>query len=307
MCTIYFKKVLILLLLEAGDVERNPGPNTIKNSLSILHCNIRSIRNKLDYITENLLDFDILCFSESHLDANTSTESLIMSSKYDIPYRKDRTNHGGGLLMYLSCELAHTLVSGLETFWNESLWVEIKVNRDIYLIGLFYSLRTADTHFFDSLNKNIEKALDTTNNIIILGDLNEDLFNQNMHNLKDVLLINSLHNIVADPTRQLALLDPIILHEDMTRLNQGIIVIESSSFSTNVFIEFAKLCIPNKTIVVGEDDKPWYDSEIRRNSRKRDRIKKSALKSGNPNDWNKYKYYRNKVNNLKKHAKESFL
>ena len=212
---------------EAGDVERNPGPNTINNSLSILHCNIRSIRNKLDYITENLLDFDILCFSESHLYANISTESLIMSSKYDIPYRKDRTNHGGGLLMYLSCELAHTRVTDLETFWNESLWVEIKVNRDIYLIGLFYSPRTADTRFFDSLNKNIEKALDTTNNIIILGDLNEDLFNQNMHNLKDVLLINSLHNIIAEPTRQLALLDPIILHEDMTPLNQGIIKVPS--------------------------------------------------------------------------------
>ena len=34
------------------------------------------------------------------------------------------------------------------------------------------------------------------------------------------------------------------------------------------FIEFPKLCIPSKTIVVPEDDKPWYDSEIRRNSRK---------------------------------------
>ena len=71
--------MLILLLLEVGDVERNPGPNTINNSLSILHCNIRSIRNKLDYVTEKLLDFDILCFSESHFDANISTESLIMS------------------------------------------------------------------------------------------------------------------------------------------------------------------------------------------------------------------------------------
>ena len=67
------------------------------------------------------------------------------------------------------------------------------------------------------------KGLDTTNNIIILGDMNEDLFNQNMHNLKDVLLINSLHNIIAVSTRQLALLDHIILHEDMTPLNQGII------------------------------------------------------------------------------------
>ena len=108
----------------------NQGHNNIHNSLSILYTNIRSIRNKFDYFIENFLDFDILCFSEPHLDANITTESLIMSSKYDIPYRKDRTNHGGGLLMYLSCELAHAIIIGLETFLNESLWVE-KVIRDI--------------------------------------------------------------------------------------------------------------------------------------------------------------------------------
>ena len=51
-----------------------------------------------------------------------------------------------------------------------SLLVEIKVNRDIYFIDLFYSPRTADAIFFDSLHTNIEKALDTTNSIIILGD-----------------------------------------------------------------------------------------------------------------------------------------
>ena len=160
--------------------------------------------------------------------------------------------------------------------------------------------------------------------------------------MKDVLLLNSLKNIIDEPTCQLALLDPIILHEDMSPLNQGIIkvppeisdhsatyvhvpfeyhlngtftrnvwmykyanyellnkkisefdwsylqegtVSEASILFTNVFIEFAKLCIPNKTIVVREDDKPWYDSEIRRNSRKRDRLKKTPLKTGNTNDW----------------------
>ena len=96
-----------------------PGSNIINNYLSILHYNIGSIRNKLDYITDNVLDFR-LCFTESHLDANITTESLNTSSKYDIPYRIDRTNHGGGLLMYLSCELAHKRILGLETFWNES-------------------------------------------------------------------------------------------------------------------------------------------------------------------------------------------
>ena len=52
-CSLYFKIVHILLLLEAGDIEMNREPNIINSSLSILHSNIRSIRNKLDYITEN--------------------------------------------------------------------------------------------------------------------------------------------------------------------------------------------------------------------------------------------------------------
>ena len=46
--------------------------------------------------------------------------------------------------MYLSFGLAHTGIIDLETFLNKSLWVEIKVNRESYLIGLFYSPGTAD-------------------------------------------------------------------------------------------------------------------------------------------------------------------
>ena len=88
---------------------------------------------------------------------------------------------------------------------------------------MLYSPRTADTIFFDSLNKNIEKALDITNDIIILGEMNADLLYPNMHNLQDVLLLNSLHNIISEPSRQLALLDPIIVHENMSFLSQGII------------------------------------------------------------------------------------
>ena len=122
LCNLFFKIVLFFLPLESGDIETNPGPYNINHSLFIVHSNIRSIRNKFNYLAENSLDFDILCFNESHLDANITTESLIMSSKYDIPYRKDRTNQGGGLLMYLYCELAHTRIIGFET----SLWVENK-------------------------------------------------------------------------------------------------------------------------------------------------------------------------------------
>ena len=63
----------------------------------------------------------------------------------------------------------------------------------------------------------------------MLGDVNEDLLNPNMHNLKNVLLPNFLHNAIIKLTRQLALLDPIILHEDMLPLNQGIIKVPSET------------------------------------------------------------------------------
>jgi hypothetical protein len=44
-------------LLLSGDVEINPGPGGTsnianENILSIFHCNIRSLRNKLNYIAE---------------------------------------------------------------------------------------------------------------------------------------------------------------------------------------------------------------------------------------------------------------
>ena len=55
-----------------------------------------------------------------------------------------------------------------------------------------------------------------------------------------------------------------------------------------------------------EDDKPWYDSETSRYSRKRDRIKNTALKAGTPNDWSKYQCCRSKVNNQKSTQKNIF-
>ena len=77
---------------------------------------------------------------------------------FDAPYRKDRNNRGGGLLVYINSELIHTRKRDLEIFCDESIWVEIKVNNLSYLLGLFYNLKTADAQFFNNLNLNIEKA-----------------------------------------------------------------------------------------------------------------------------------------------------
>ena len=81
---------------------------------------------------------------------------------------------------------------------------------------------------------------------------------------------------------------------------------DSCELFTDKFMEFVNLSIPHKDVTIRPNDKPWYDSEIRRHSGKRDRQRQKAVKSSKQSDWTKYKILRNKVNNLKQHAKESY-
>jgi hypothetical protein len=76
---------------------------------------------------------------------------------------------------------------------------------------------------------------------------------------------------------------------------------------TNKFIEIIKNCVPQKEVTIRLNDKVWLNSEfIRREIRKRDRLRKLARRSNSDFNINKYKKQRNHVNNLKKHAKEQF-
>ncbi len=76
------------MLLMAGDVERNPGPENKIGSFSILHLNIRSIRNKVSYIEDTFTDFDILCFTETHLSDAIETSSLQLNG-YGLPFERE--------------------------------------------------------------------------------------------------------------------------------------------------------------------------------------------------------------------------
>ena len=92
----------------------------------------------------------------------------------------------------------------------------------------FYSPTTSNSQFFNSLNINIEKASEYSKNLILVGDLNEDLLNPNFHNLKDLILINSMTNVITETTRQQAILDPIIIPEDLPFLDSGTIEVPNN-------------------------------------------------------------------------------
>ena len=73
------------------------------------------------------------------------------------------------------------------------------------------------------------------------------------------------------------------------------------------FLNYVQECIPSKEVIVKSDDKPWYDNEIRKFSRKSDRLKTTAVTSKRPEDSRKYKTVRNIVDNVKNLRKKDFI
>jgi hypothetical protein len=59
-------------------------------------------------------------------------------------------------------------------------------------------------------------------------------------------------------------------------------------------------------VTVRNNDKPWFTSELRTEIRRRDRFLKIVLKSKRESSILRYKQQRNKVNSIKRNAKENF-
>ena len=105
----------IILLMICMDIHPNPGPNNTNtiHTLDILHLNTRSIRNKMNSISDLSESYQILCFSETQLD-DTIDSSLLLIEGFDNPLRKDRTRNGGGVMVYISSILNYKIRPDLE-------------------------------------------------------------------------------------------------------------------------------------------------------------------------------------------------
>ena len=84
----------------------------------------------------------------------------------------------------------------------------------------------------DDFNSSLERALDVNSKVMILGNLNEDLLNDNLTHLKHVLLINNSINIVTEPTRvtlaSSTLIDPIIISNNVEFHQAGCLGVDNN-------------------------------------------------------------------------------
>ena len=236
---------LLSLLLQCGDIETNPGPDSgegstadssdlsatsfelLSNHLAILHLNIQSLIPKMDIIRSEAEAYDVLVFSESWLNQNTNS-SDIQIEHFMPPFRSDRQGRpGGGVAVYARNSLSCKRRSDLELPGVESVWVQIQVKSKKILIGGFYRPPNSGQDYFELIKESVDRACNTNiADVVITGDFNIDMSQNNNNKIKELMLEYNLKQLISEPTHftehSSSVIDLILVRSNNNVLTSGV-------------------------------------------------------------------------------------
>ena len=183
------------------------SPNVrVHNGMTIGNLNVCHLRNKIDDVNvliKNHPDkIHILGINEARLD-NDIDDSLIHINNYSF-VRKDAKQRKGhtGLVTYIHDSIRHFVRrrEDLESDKIESIWLELfqKKSASAYICSL-YRNPASTSEWIDDFMSMMDKIPDNAD-IILLGDFNINLFNQQHTWLSNVSMLG-LSQLIQDYTR----------------------------------------------------------------------------------------------------------
>ena len=169
------------------------------NNLVVGCININSIRNKFDQLKLLVRDnVDILVIEETKIDETFPTGQFIIED-YMPPFRKDRNQYGGGLLIYVKDNIPAKIVEDHQMSNDiESIFIELNFRRNKWLLmGTYHPPSQCTNYFYSEVGKALDVYNNTYDNILLLGDFNEKESDTNTTNFMENY---NLKNLVKEPT-----------------------------------------------------------------------------------------------------------
>ena len=240
-----------MLVQLAGDVSSNPGPQYHRlvdvaryRGLKIAHLNVRSLRNKLDLISFELVNkklFDVLTFSETWLDESIS-DSEVKLDGYNMFRRDGPGNCQGGVLIYLRDNLPGKVREDLNNVENECLWVEVNRRKcKPVLLCCAYKPPDIDTSkLIDRLTGSFSLVNQDKFGMFLLGNLNVDFLEKDskcksIRLLKNFATSSGLSQVINAPTRitniSQTMIDLIFVNNEHRIIDSGVIPMSISDHS----------------------------------------------------------------------------
>ena len=151
--------------------------NTSHN-LSFVHYNVQSILPKLEILHAELIEFDVLAFTETCVSPKENTADLMLQI-YSTPERKNRVDDRyGGVILYVREGLRYKRRDDLEIRGIESIWIEVANKNKRILFGVFYRPLNSDANYNLDIENALYLAVDTDIfYIVVTGDLNINVLN----------------------------------------------------------------------------------------------------------------------------------
>ena len=148
------------------------------NRLIFAHINMNSLRNKFEMLQELIgNNIDVLLISEMKLDASFPPSQFILDG-FTPPYRLDRTQHGGGIMLFTREGIPSKILNADTSIRIENLLVEINLHSKKRLISGSYNphLNSIQNHLVQ-LSKTFDLYSSKYENFIIQGDFIAEMIN----------------------------------------------------------------------------------------------------------------------------------
>ena len=178
--------------------------NELSKNLTILYTNCHILLPKLDFLRAEALSSrpHVIVLTETWIDLSISNHEIFIPGY--SPIHRDRSCHGGGILLYISESLIINSTNITKT--SELLFADLRLKHGAVMIGLYYRHPSSQS----SALSDLESALESTppafmKNFVLLGDFNIDLLQPDSPSAIELTNITSsfhLSQVVNSPTRE---------------------------------------------------------------------------------------------------------
>ena len=212
--TLHTQWLVFRTLLLSGDVETNPGPET----LDFCTWNLNSItvhdflRVSLIEAYNSVYNYDLIGIVETHLDNTVDKDKLAINGYTFVNDNHPQNLKRGGVGLYIKDSLPSKNRPDLVTL-PECIVYEIQLNRKKYFFAVIYRSPSQGPEEFDNFTLNFELMLSKMHAenpfcVIITGDFNcrstqwwENDIENNEGKLFEPLASDSgLHQMISEPT-----------------------------------------------------------------------------------------------------------
>ena len=169
---------------------KNPNNNIIG------HLNINSIRQKLEFLMEIIgTNIDLLLISETKLNATFPIGQFFIDG-FHVPFREDRDDKGGGLLLYVRNHIPCRRLFLYFIPKIEAIVIEINFRKSKWILIVSYNPhKDLIRNHLSSIGGKLNELCLKYENFILIGDFNSEMREEPMQ-----VFCDTFKCLVKEPT-----------------------------------------------------------------------------------------------------------